>query len=198
MANQLLAPGRECGACTACCVTLTIDEPGLRKPADVPCANLSPGGGCGIYALRPSVCRTWYCAWRKLAQLPDELRPDISGVLLRLNESEPSLVIQALEDPAKVLVRKDVLSVAARFIEKKADVSISLHGRPGHKNVILKINDHLTNAVGASDLAAAQQAMLQAIADASKLPTEQLGVSRLSPCACGSGKRFKDCHGKLL
>jgi hypothetical protein len=80
-----LVPGRECGECVACCVEIAIDDPQLSKAAGQACAHCS-AQGCAIYASRPHSCRAWYCAWRRLADLPDHLRPDCSGLMACLME----------------------------------------------------------------------------------------------------------------
>jgi len=85
--TMLLGPvlaDRACGACTACCTVLTVDTPDFRKPAGTPCIHLA-SGGCSIHAERPHICRTWFCAWRRIADMPDEARPDRSGLLVSLN-----------------------------------------------------------------------------------------------------------------
>jgi len=85
--TTLLGPvlaDRACGDCTACCTVLAVDSPDFRKPADTPCMHLTPRG-CGIHAVRPHICRTWFCAWRRAADMPDEARPDRSGLLVSLN-----------------------------------------------------------------------------------------------------------------
>lgn len=74
-----IVPGRDCGECNACCIDLNIREPELKKPAGTPCPHLN-GKGCGIYDGRPSVCRNWHCLWRRIAAMPDGLRPDRCGV----------------------------------------------------------------------------------------------------------------------
>ncbi len=79
--NLKLVPGRECGACTACCVVLAIDDPALTKPAGTACQNCT-GTGCGIYASRPETCREFVCEWRRLTLLDEDWRPDLSGVLI--------------------------------------------------------------------------------------------------------------------
>jgi hypothetical protein len=78
-----LAPGRECGACTACCKIPRIDVPALLKPAGVMCPNCS-GSNCSIYEARPEPCRTFFCLWRKVATMPEELRPDRIGVMFTI------------------------------------------------------------------------------------------------------------------
>src|SRR5262249_34203215 len=72
---------RACGPCTVCCTVLKIDTPQLRKPADTPCKHLC-ATGCGIYEARPPVCQQFLCGWRLFAELGDDWRPDLSGVLV--------------------------------------------------------------------------------------------------------------------
>jgi hypothetical protein len=43
-------------------------------------------GGCGIYSSRPKVCNDWYCAWRNMAHLDDDWRPDRMGVMLEFSQ----------------------------------------------------------------------------------------------------------------
>lgn len=83
-----LAPGRECGGCTACCKTLMIDVPALRKPAGVLCPNCVEGG-CGIYASRPEPCRTYNCLWRQVPTMHDGFRPDRIGVVFSIESINP-------------------------------------------------------------------------------------------------------------
>ena len=78
-----LVSGRECGGCTACCFELTIDDPELSKPPRQACVHCAPQG-CAIYEVRPRDCRTWFCGWRRIAELPQELRPDRCGLLATL------------------------------------------------------------------------------------------------------------------
>jgi len=80
-----LVPGRECGACTACCSEITIDDPEMQKPPRQTCVHCV-AEGCSIYETRPHDCRTWFCAWRRIAALPDHLRPDRCGLLACLVE----------------------------------------------------------------------------------------------------------------
>lgn len=75
-----LVPGRECGGCTACCVVMRIDEPDIQKLTSSACRHCV-GGGCAIYAARPPVCRSFYCAWRTSDIFDEDWRPDKSGVL---------------------------------------------------------------------------------------------------------------------
>lgn len=64
---------RSCGSCSACCTFLRIDSrPGfstrldnnedIAKAAGSPCRFLADQG-CGIYDVRPLVCRRFRCDW---------------------------------------------------------------------------------------------------------------------------------------
>lgn len=79
-----LLTDRDCGDCTVCCTTLKVDSPDFAKPAGTPCAQLG-ARGCGIHPVRPPVCRTWFCAWRRVAAMPEATRPDRCGLLVSVN-----------------------------------------------------------------------------------------------------------------
>ena len=78
-----LAEGRSCGECAVCCTSLEVDTPELKKPAGETCEHCT-GSGCGIYETRYPVCRTWFCLWRFVGEMPDEARPDRCGLLFGL------------------------------------------------------------------------------------------------------------------
>src|SRR5262249_45713798 len=79
-----LVPGRHCGACTACCTWMNVDVEDLRKPKGVRCPHCQDGVGCSAYPAWPDVCGDWYCGWRMMPDLDDDLRPDRSGVIVVL------------------------------------------------------------------------------------------------------------------
>jgi len=79
---------RICGECNACCLLLEIKTDILQKPADILCKHSSKQDGCKIYKKRPAVCKTWYCAWREISELPEECRPDKLGIVFTL-EADP-------------------------------------------------------------------------------------------------------------
>jgi hypothetical protein len=81
-----LVAGRECGDCTACCFEITIEEPEIAKPPRQACVHCR-ADGCAIHAIRPAICRSWFCAWRRIADLPDHLRPDRSGMMACMVEN---------------------------------------------------------------------------------------------------------------
>lgn len=78
-----LVEGRSCGDCTVCCTWLQVDTPELQKDAGVTCDHCT-GTGCAVYETRFPVCRTWHCLWRHIGVMPEEARPDKSGIVFGL------------------------------------------------------------------------------------------------------------------
>jgi hypothetical protein len=163
-----LVAGRTCGSCNVCCVALTIDDPALQKAQGYRCRNTLPDKGCAIYEARPETCRTFFCGWRRLKWLRETLRPDSSGVLVRLiygsaaekGTKRLGVVFTLLNDAA---LKADGLaeSVAAAVA---ADLPVYLHvpGPPGYTASQARINEVLSDAVHARDKAAVLQILRRA------------------------------------
>lgn len=109
-------PDRTCGGCTACCTTLKVDTPEFRKPAGKPCPHLGDGG-CSIHAVRPTICRSWFCGWRRLAALPDAARPDRSGLLVSLSfERHPRNCFEGVAITVRALPGRAIDREMARVV----------------------------------------------------------------------------------
>jgi hypothetical protein len=94
-------PGRECGTCDYCCVVFENTIPEIAKPPGTRCRNLT-AAGCAIYETRPDMCAKWMCGWRLIAGLPENWRPDLSGILVYQQPSTqpdyaPSAFVVALK-----------------------------------------------------------------------------------------------------
>ena len=76
--------GRVCGPCFTCCVALRIETPEFRKPSATRCSHLDGADRCGIYETRYPICRSFFCGYRRTEMIHPALRPDASGVLVRL------------------------------------------------------------------------------------------------------------------
>ena len=163
-----LVPGRECGACNVCCVALMIDDPELQKVQGYRCRNTLPDKSCAIYATRPDTCRTFNCGWRLLKWVRPTLRPDISGVLVRLqyetsrDRSTTTLgIIVSLMGSASLKAEGLAETVAAGVA---AGVPVYLHvpGPPGYTAGRVRINEVLEGAVQARDKAAVLEILRRA------------------------------------
>jgi hypothetical protein len=75
-----VVPGRNCGSCSLCCKVLDVPE--LLKPPGEWCKHMMPGRGCAMHAVRPFVCRAFYCEWIIARGLGPEWKPDKAKFLL--------------------------------------------------------------------------------------------------------------------
>ncbi len=164
--EDILVPGRECNECTVCCINLQINEPELQKKADEPCPNLSSGKGCAIYNDRPGVCRTWYCGWRIMPFVNEDMRPDKSRILIR-TDGTPLFIFQPLEkDSVPRLLDEKVMEAIATVVlnDFKAQLSIPTH--LGYCNAISEVNDALKPALSTLNLDQARKTMMNIISSA--------------------------------
>jgi Fe-S-cluster containining protein len=83
--RELRAAARSCGTCSLCCTVLRVDE--LEKRAGEDCVHQCGGDthetGCGIYEIRPEICRAYQCLWRQ-GGLEEDERPDATGGIVDL------------------------------------------------------------------------------------------------------------------
>jgi Fe-S-cluster containining protein len=80
-AREIRAAARSCGTCSLCCTVLRVDELGKRAGED--CTHQCGEKGCGIYEIRPEICRGYRCLWRQ-GGLEDDERPDVTGGIVDL------------------------------------------------------------------------------------------------------------------
>ncbi len=115
--------GRICGDCALCCTVLRVDE--LTKPARVACNELRrEGAGCSIYATRPSICRSYKCAWL-LGSFGDDDRPDSLGAVLDLQFRGDRLWLEIHEESPGAFERSERLREIAEEYRASAHVRIS-------------------------------------------------------------------------
>ena len=140
-----LVSGRECGECTACCIHLHIEDESFIKPGDQACTHMVAKGGCKIYANRPSVCQDWHCAWRFMAQLGEEWRPDRSGVLLRSDEG--GIIFQPIGEPKDVLTTERAIELIGGGVAQGVPLSMSIPTQKGFRSFAISLNEHLSEVV---------------------------------------------------
>ena len=163
-----LVPGRECGTCNVCCVALTIDDPAMQKPQGYRCRNTLPDKSCAIYDSRPDTCRSFFCGWRMLKWVREPLRPDKSGVLVRLqyevSKSKGTqtlgIVVTLLDNAA--LKAEGLAETVAAAVAAGLPVFLHVPGPPGYTASQARINEVLENAVLTKDKAELLRLLRQA------------------------------------
>ncbi|HXH15614.1 MAG TPA: YkgJ family cysteine cluster protein [Sphingomonas sp.] len=148
---------RACGDCTACCTILTVDTPDFKKPAGTPCVNLC-AAGCGIHDVRPPICRTWFCAWRRVAAMPEGTRPDLSGLLVSINfVHAPQNCFEGVSIHVRVLPGSDAIrnGMAAAVLDSLCDQLVPVWFSDGSKKMLLHPEDDVARLVISGDPAPA-------------------------------------------
>ncbi|MBN9061192.1 MAG: hypothetical protein BGP06_03035 [Rhizobiales bacterium 65-9] len=148
--TEHLVAGRTCGDCAHCCDFKAVRAPGFFKPAGERCPH-STGCSCAIYETRPEPCRGWHCLWRRIEALPDEARPDLSGVAFEIMSDAGSedplehLFISALAlDHHSAFQRPEVQGWIGLFIQGEGNLPVFASWR-----------DHSLMIYPAPDIAAA-------------------------------------------
>jgi hypothetical protein len=182
-----LVATRSCGECNVCCVALAIDDPELQKLEGHPCRNAQRDHGCAIYATRPQACRAFYCGWRRLKWIRETLRPDKSGVLVRLHVVVTAEtgdqhwgVIFSLLNAASLKADGLAESVAAG-IGAGIPVYVHVPGPPGHTGCHVRINEALHDAVLTRDKAAVLQTLRRVRNMARTMPHEPVTLPFRAP-----------------
>jgi hypothetical protein len=179
--EDYLVAGRECGACTACCTHLHVDEPDLQKLAGITCTNCSVGNGCAVYATRPKICRSWFCGWRIMREFDDAWRPDRSQILIALEtenipeqyETRFALRFDLIGSLAVVLEPRFLECVVA-MVEEKNPVFVCVPKSPGRAAGKTFLNEMLEEPVRLRDVAAIRRLVVEAVGAAAKHEGEAL------------------------
>ncbi len=145
MSQTRLVPGRECGDCKVCCVALPIDTPEIQKLSGAACRHCV-AGGCAVYQTRPPVCRSYFCAWRRAAEVPQDWRPDLAGILTEIERNNPAPFapigyhLTLLGDPMEIIARRDLTDFLVAQVSSNVAVFMGLPGPRGHQGVRQRIN----------------------------------------------------------
>jgi hypothetical protein len=149
-------PGRECGACDVCCVVFEIQVPSIAKPAGVPCRHLTKQG-CAIYEHRPDMCRAWLCGWRLIPGLPENWRPDLSGILIYQMRCDqpgygPDAFIIALSRGLAHMGDTAVLGFIQNMVKLRIPIFLTLHAGKADRRMTF-LNDILEPPVREAKIA---------------------------------------------
>jgi hypothetical protein len=145
---------RQCGGCQVCCVVLEIQDPSLNKPAGTPCQHLN-GQGCSIYEWRPQPCRNFLCLWRLLPTLPENWRPDRSGIFIyQIPNTMPGYeghgLVLSLANGLAHLEDEAFLGFVLTSVQNRQAIYLTVHqARPAAKGIFL--NPPLEQAIAGND-----------------------------------------------
>lgn len=158
-----LVAGRECGACTVCCIWPTIDVPQMQKLAGTVCRNCD--NGCAIHPTRPQVCRDYFCAWRQLEFLDESWRPDNSDVVLQFirQDGVAGLSFMVRGDPRTTVRQTRFLALVMEALRLQVPLWLVLEGPRGHDGIQALLNGG--DAMAATPEASGVQAMLVEIVE---------------------------------
>jgi hypothetical protein len=192
--DRRLVQGRECGACTACCVDLNIDAPELVKLADQACRHCT-GAGCGIYDRRPAVCRDFHCGWRRISWLGEEWRPDRIGVMVRYLDPAEALphnpdveiaIALDLRRADRQLVGPALAEVCTRLIGEDVPTFLTVPGAPGYAAGRVHLNEPMAPIIATRNAGLIVQALGIAF-DSALQHTDRRVVFAHGPAGEGSG-----------
>lgn len=144
---------RSCGDCTVCCTILKVDTPEFAKPAGTPCVHLC-AQGCSIHAIRPRICRTWFCAWRRVAALPDAARPDRCGLLVSVNfVPEPQNCLEGVSIHVRALPGSKAIEngMAAAVLDNLCQGLVPVWFSDGSKKMLMHPEDAVARLVISGD-----------------------------------------------
>lgn len=127
---------RTCGECTLCCklpgvYTAPEQEPALAKPAGKWCQHCKPGAGCQIYEGRPAPCHNFECLWLVHPEMPEDLRPDRSHVIMYGTTDEDRAQFECdvvvMEDPAYLRLNESLQRPAiAKQVKTMMDAGLKI------------------------------------------------------------------------
>lgn len=148
--------GRSCESCTACCSFAPIRTPELDKPANSLCLHCAQGQGCTVYAVRPQVCRGFYCGYFFLPELGEEWHPSRSGVVIRSEHFDNDTITILILELTEFLVSESFAGMVGAWVEEGIAVEFERVGPEGHLPAKMRVNEILEEAVAARDLRAMQ------------------------------------------
>ena len=81
---------RTCGDCSECCRLLAIQMEGYYTPQGHWCKYCTQPG-CSIYNTSiPKSCKDYFCGWIQNENIPDEYKPNLSGIVLEVLDNNPN------------------------------------------------------------------------------------------------------------
>jgi hypothetical protein len=147
----------------------------LRKPQGFRCRNAQPDNSCAIYDSRPPSCRTFYCGWRLLKWVPEPLRPDKSGILVRTFQptpnkgpQKPGLVV--MPQPTSTINSDGFCEIVIAAIKAGIQIYLDIPSHPGYASAIVPINKPIAPAAAAGNKPAILNFLRDVLTQAGRMP----------------------------
>jgi hypothetical protein len=133
--------GRECGACTVCCVAPGIDTSQIQKRTGAVCRHRC-ARGCAIYEARPRTCQDFFCGWMQMEELGPDWRPDLSGVFLQAIDikGRPALSLMLVADALKTVRQAAFVAFVFEQLRLGTPLVLALPGPTGTRSAKLLLN----------------------------------------------------------
>jgi hypothetical protein len=81
---------KACEECSECCRLLAIQMEGYYTPQGHWCKYCTQPG-CSIYNTSiPKSCKDYFCGWIQNENIPDEYKPNLSGIVLEVLDNNPN------------------------------------------------------------------------------------------------------------
>lgn len=92
---------KKCVTCTKCCEGwLTDNINGYEMYPGKPCFFIEISKGCTIYNDRPEEpCKNFQCGWTEIDDMPDEFKPEVSGVIMHWKNGAYWVISKAPNNP---------------------------------------------------------------------------------------------------
>jgi Fe-S-cluster containining protein len=163
--------GRDCDGCTACCSFPPIRTIELQKPANTLCHHCIKGQGCGVYDVRPTVCRGFFCGYFFLPELSEEWHPKNSGVVIRSEHFDEDVITILILELNAFLVSEEFAGMVGAWVQSGIGVEFERVGPPGHLPAKMRVNEILEEAVASRDLREMQKMFAWCLAHIDKSHT---------------------------
>jgi hypothetical protein len=103
--------------------------------------------------MRPGACRGFYCAWRYMPELPDQLRPDRSGIMVRFIREHIPPGFKPVGLNFLLYDRRDAIGTGladyfGRLVGDNTAVFLSIRGPAGFSDGAVLLNNHIAPVIG--------------------------------------------------
>jgi uncharacterized protein len=121
-----------------CCKLLGVEE--LYKMPGEWCDYCEKGVRCKIYDNRPSTCSEYECLWLQNPNIPDNLRPDKSRVVLSSTVDGEGIVAHVDVGHYPQVVKEGVVG---KFLKRMVNNGITVIATCGEERMVLYSSTHV-------------------------------------------------------